>query len=101
MWRPVRIVSVKFFSVHWPRPVSGSGLRLAVKLTPHGPANAVLVAAATDTHGSGGSDGAGGMIISAGWPVSMRDMSGSGPLGPIFHGVWQSLQPMVSTRCAP
>src|SRR5688500_14211549 len=88
-------------SVHLPRPVSGSGLRLAVKLTPHGPANAVLVAAATHAHGPGGSDGGGGMIISAGWPVSMRDMSGSGPFGPIFHGVWQSLQPMVLTRYSP
>src|SRR5262245_8384015 len=88
-------------SVHLPRPVSGSGVRLAVKLTPHGPANAVLVAALTDVHGPGGSTGGGGNTMSAGWPVSERVMSGSGPRGPSFHGVWQSLQPMVLTRCAP
>ena len=28
-------------------------------------------------------------------------MSGSGPCGPIFHGVWQSLQPMIFTRYSP
>ena len=28
-------------------------------------------------------------------------MSGSGPLAPIFQGVWQSLQPMVVTRYFP
>ncbi len=28
-------------------------------------------------------------------------MSGSGPRGPSFHGVWQSLQPMILTRYAP
>ena len=31
----------------------------------------------------------------------MRLMSGSGPLGPIFHGVWQSLQPATVTRYLP
>ena len=28
-------------------------------------------------------------------------MSGSGPLSPIFHGVWQSLQPAIVTRYLP
>jgi hypothetical protein len=28
-------------------------------------------------------------------------MSGSGPFGPFFHGVWQSLHPIVRTRYAP
>ena len=31
----------------------------------------------------------------------MRLMSGSGPAGPIFHGVWQSLQPATVTRYLP
>ena len=86
-------------AVHLPRPVSTSGVRLAVKLTPHGPANAVLVAAPLQVHGPD-SFGGGGMTKSAGWPESARDMSGSGPLGPSFHGVWQSLQPMARTRYA-
>src|SRR5690349_8908485 len=28
-------------------------------------------------------------------------MSSSGPLLPIFFGVWQSLQPPIFTRCSP
>jgi hypothetical protein len=28
-------------------------------------------------------------------------MSGSGPFGPSFHGVWQSLHPMIVTRYLP
>ena len=39
--------------------------------------------------------------ISSGWPDSIRDMSGSGPFGPSFNGVWQSWQPMMLTRYAP
>src|SRR5512140_480878 len=31
----------------------------------------------------------------------MRVMLGSGPFGPIFHGVWQSLQPPRVTRYLP
>src|SRR5262245_3031989 len=100
MWRPVRMVSMKFFSVHWPRPVSGSGVRLAVKLTPHGPANAVLVAAIETSHGPCGC-GAGGISSDSGWPDSARDMSGSAPLGPSLNGVWQSWQPLVLTRYWP
>src|SRR5262245_30551627 len=87
-------------AVHLPRPVSASGVRLAVKLVPQAPANAVLVTPPLHVHGPDGF-GAGGMTRSAGWPESSRDMSGSGPLGPSFQGVWQSLQPMARTRYAP
>jgi hypothetical protein len=31
----------------------------------------------------------------------MRDMSGSGPFGPILKGVWQSLHDMMVTRYFP
>jgi hypothetical protein len=31
----------------------------------------------------------------------MRDMSGSGPFGPIFTGVWQSWQAEVETMYLP
>src|SRR5687768_4292754 len=100
MCLPVRMVSVKLRCVHLPRPVSASGVRLAVKLTPHGPAHAVLVAAAETSHGACGF-GAGGICMSCGWPESMRLMSGSGPFGPTIHGVWQSLHPEVVTRYLP
>src|SRR5215467_6138889 len=101
MWRPVRIASMKFRSVHWPVPVSLSGVRLAVKLVPQGPDQAVIVAPTEAIHGPGGSLGAGGIAISAGWPESMRVMSGSGPFGPSLSGVWQSWQPLVVTRYSP
>src|SRR3954452_6660137 len=69
---------------------------------PHGPANAVNVAAPDQFHGaSGASFGGGGITIASGWPESMRLMSGSGPLGPILSGVWQSLQTMTVTRYLP
>src|SRR3954471_11858032 len=87
-------------SVQSPSPVSLSGVRLAVKLTPQGPANAVFVAAVWPIQGPDGG-GAGGSTKSDGWPVNARVTSGSGPLGPIFQGVWQSLQPIVFTRWAP
>ena len=58
----------------------------------------LFVAAATHSQGPSGSFGAGGITRSCGCPVSARVMSGSGPFGPSFHGVWQSLQPMVRTR---
>src|SRR5512134_306363 len=67
---------------------------------PHGPAHAVLVAAAVMTHGAS-TFGAGGNTMSCGWPDSARVMSGSGPLGPITHGVWQSWQPDVVTMYLP
>ena len=72
-----------------------------MKLTPHGPAHAVLVADSEPIHGPAASAGGGGITTSCGWPVRARVMSISGPLGPIFHGVWQSLQPIVFTRYAP
>ena len=101
MWRPVRMVLMKSFNVHWPSPVSASGVRLAVKLTPHGPACAVLVADDVISHGPAGSVGAGGITSASGWPDSMRLMSGSGPFGPSLNGVWQSWQPLVLTRYLP
>src|SRR5688572_22324140 len=84
--RPVLNVAMNVSAVHRPRPVSVSGVRLAVKLTPHCPANAVLVAAPLHVHGPASFGGA-GMTTSAGWPDNARVMSGSGPLGPTFHGV--------------
>ena len=93
---PVRIVAMNISSVQSPRPVSLSGVRFAVKLTPHGPANAVLVAAPTTSTAPRGSAGGGGIFMLSGWPVSARVMSGSGPFGPSFQGVWQSLQPIVA-----
>src|SRR5512134_2967259 len=96
MWRALRIVSRKLRSVHLPSPVSASGVRLAVKLTPHGPAHAVFVAAPLTIQGPSGFGG-GGSVIDSGWPESARLMSGSGPFGPTTHGVWQSWQPDVFT----
>jgi hypothetical protein len=37
----------------------------------------------------------------SGWPDNIRDISGSGPVGPIFAGVWQSWHPAVSTMYLP
>ena len=37
------MVATNSSSVHFPRPVSASGVRFAVKLTPHGPDQAVKV----------------------------------------------------------
>src|SRR5262245_29385350 len=88
-------------SVQSPRPVSLSGVRLAVKLTPQGPAKEVIVAAAVQPHGPAGNVGAGGIVSCCGCPLSIRDMSGSGPFGPSFHGVWQSLHPPNETRYCP
>src|SRR5688572_57788 len=89
-------------AVHLPRPVSGSGVRFAVKLTPQGPAQAVIVFDATAPHGpSGARAGPPVIATSCGWPESMRVMSGSGPRGVIVHGVWQSLHTMIFTRYSP
>src|SRR5512145_2247562 len=87
-------------SVQLPSPVSLSGVRFAVKLTPHGPANAVLVAAPDHSHGPRGAGGV-GITRSAGCPLSIRVMSGSGPFGPSLIGVWQSLQRPNVTRYLP
>src|SRR5690242_13090920 len=67
---------------------------------PHGPANAVKGAAIDEFHGPEGFGG-GGIFTASGWPDSIRVMSFSGPFGPIFHGVWQSLQPRMVTRYLP
>jgi len=64
---------MKAASLHLPRPVSGSGVRLAVKLVPHGPAQAVKVAPIDPIHGPAGSAGAGGITICCGWPESLVD----------------------------
>src|SRR6516162_3644983 len=67
---------------------------------PHGPEKAVLVAAPAQSHGPRGAT-AGSAPICSGCPERNRDMSGSGPLGPILSGVWQSLQPIIVTRYLP
>src|SRR5215510_1166404 len=67
---------------------------------PHGPEKAVLVAAPAQSHGPRGAT-AGSAPICSGCPDRNRDMSGSGPLGPILSGVWQSLQPITVTRYLP
>jgi hypothetical protein len=77
-----------------------SGVRFAEYETPQGPPNAELVPRPDQIHGPDGAGG-GGTFIDSGWPESMRVMSGSGPFGPIFIGVWQSLQDMMSTRYFP
>ena len=55
---------------------------VCVPATPHGPS----------------SFGGGGSFIPSGWPDSIRVISGSGPVLPIFIGVWQSLHPTTVTR---
>jgi len=60
----------------------------------------VLVAAPAHAHGPA-SFGGSGITSAAGWPDSIWVMSGSGPFGPIFSGVWQSWQPLVATRYSP
>jgi hypothetical protein len=58
------------------------GVRFAAKLTPHGPENAVPLAAIVISHDGDGV--AVGPVIGkdSGWPDSIRAMSGSGPSGP-------------------
>src|SRR5215217_9375074 len=67
---------------------------------PHGPDHAVVVAIPDTTQGPLGGGG-GGRVMLAWWPDRRSDMSGSGPLAPIFVGVWQSSQPMAFTRYLP
>src|SRR5262249_48658750 len=67
---------------------------------PHGPANAVLVAAPAHNHGPWAVAAGSGPTCS-GCPDRNRVMSGSGPCGPLFNGVWQSLQPTTLTRYSP
>src|SRR4051812_7650565 len=85
---PVRRALKNMFSVQIPIPLNLSGVRLAAYETPHGPANAVFVAAPCQIHGLPGSIfGTGGSLTSCGCPLSIRVMSGSGPFGPILNGV--------------
>src|SRR5689334_11900934 len=100
MCRPVRIALMNMSSVQIPMPVFLSGVRFIVYEMPHGPAHAVFVTPATMFHGALTGGGAGICSVS-GWPESIRDMSGSGPFGPIFQGVWQSLHPPIVTRYWP
>jgi hypothetical protein len=72
-----------------------------VKLTPHGPDQAVMVAPMVANHGPGGSFGAGGMTSGSGCPDNMRSMSRTGPVAVILKGVWQSWQPPKFTRYLP
>src|SRR5690242_18470670 len=67
---------------------------------PHGPANAVLVAAPAHSHGPFGCAG-GSAPTASGWPARKRVVSGSGPFGPIFIGVWQSPHATTVTRYLP
>jgi hypothetical protein len=73
---------------------------LAVKLTPQGPDQAVNVDDIPPIHGSATVAGA-VTAMSCGCPDSIRDMSGSGPPGPIINGVWQSLQSPIVTKYSP
>src|SRR6185295_2075591 len=61
---------------------------------------AVFVLAPTQPHAPS-SFGGGGMTSFSGWPESAIAMSGSGPLGPIFIGVWQAWQSWLSTSRWP
>src|SRR5512140_2958584 len=61
--------------------------------------HAVSVTAPAAIHGI--SIFGGGITRFSGCPESMRVISGSGPFGPIFRGVWQSLQPTIVTRYFP
>src|SRR5262245_4612859 len=99
-WRWLRKVSTNWSAVQVPRPVSWSGVRLAVKLMPHGPDQAVIVSEAAAIHGPESSGGAEGAMLS-GCPDRKRAGSRSGPFGPMTSGVWQSAQPMDSTRYLP
>src|SRR6185503_20656366 len=99
--RPLRMVLRKISSVQMPVPVLRSGVRLAAKLTPHGPENAVFVGAPDQAHLSDSIRAGLSMGNCCGWPERERLMSGSGPFGPIIQGVWQSLQPPIVTRYSP
>src|SRR6185436_940980 len=67
---------------------------------PQGPAKAVFVLEPTQPHAPS-SFGGGGMTSFSGWPESAIAMSVSGPLGPIFIGVWQAWQSWLSTSRFP
>ena len=96
---PSRMALMNMSSVQRPMPVFRSGVRLAVNETPHGPAHAVNVGVAL-TGQSGESFGIETFRFS-GCPERARVMSGSGPFGPIFAGVWQSWQKPAVTMYSP
>src|SRR5688572_16277062 len=81
-------------------PVSGSDVRLAEKLTPHGPDQPVEVGFMAPLQGGERVAGA-EIVTSCGWPDKARFMSGSGPAEPIIQGVWQSWHPAIDTRYSP
>src|SRR4051812_26880430 len=89
--------------VQLPSPVVLSGVRFMAKLTPHGPAQAPRWLLASVPHLSGANSpfGTVGSLSADGLPDSSLDMSGSGPLGPNFFGVWQSLQPPTVVKYLP
>jgi hypothetical protein len=59
------------------------------------------VAARSQRYWIEAADAAGGSTLASGWPETMRLMLGLGPPGPIFKGVWQSLQPAIATSYLP
>ena len=74
------------------------GVRLAVKLTPHGPDQAVRSPLVLATQVSFAAAGASPTGTSAGCPMKARVMSGSGPWAVIIFGVWQSWQAPTTVR---
>ena len=82
--------------VHRPSPVSRSGVRFAVKLTPH-PGPAVIVFETMPIHGPSVARGALVITCDAGCPDSMRLMSRALTVRTILRR-WQPLQPMMVTR---
>src|SRR5438477_11810440 len=92
MCLPVRSACIKVCYDQAPSPVAESGVRFAVKLTPHGPENAVKLISIAPIQGGPICAGA-VMTIPAGCPDSSFVVSCIGPCGPIVQGVWQSPQP--------
>src|SRR6185436_4730617 len=73
------------------------------KLTPHGPSHAPRSLFTIVNHLSGAMSpaGTGATLLVEGLPDNSLSMSASGPLGPSFLGVWQSLQPPTVVRYFP
>src|SRR5215510_2107451 len=90
-------------AVQLPRPVALSGVRLAVKLVPHGPVQAVKSFEPTAPHWLGPITPAGtlGSLSADGCPDSRRDISGSGPVSLKTFGLWQSSHPPSVTKYFP
>src|SRR5512135_545167 len=99
--RPVRMVLMKSLPDQVPSPSSLSDVRLAVKLTPQGPDQAVMVAEKAPIQGGPAGAADETTLSASGCPESQRLMSGMGPDGPILSGVWQSAQPVDFTRYSP